>query len=137
MFHSAECQIQCPITPQIKAKGPPPLPLGLIIGDMPQCTSHRKEWICPKKERETHTHVHKRGSIQRGRGTEGGSLKPRLSLPDRVSLLQRADTQRPLSATVKSSRSEHYRNVKINQVQVLLYVCVLARTDNGKTPPNQ
>lgn len=38
---------------------------------------------------------------QRGRGTEGGSLKPSLSIPDRVSLLRPAHTQRPLSAEVR------------------------------------
>lgn len=107
MFHSAECQMQCPITQQIKAKGPPPLPLRLIIEEVPRYTSRRKKRVCQRKERDTRartrTHTHK-GINTKGKEVEGLrrtlSLKPCLSISHRVPLLHQADTQRPLSAEV-------------------------------------
>ena len=134
MFHSAECQIQCPITQQIKAKGPPPLPSRLIIEEMPQYTSHRKKGLCQKRERDTcthkHGHIHIRGSIPQAKGLrDWGWLSQTQSVYFRQSLSVTPGRHTEASqcwsqTTMKNRRSEHSQNVKINQVEVLLYLCV-------------
>lgn len=133
MFHSAECQIRCPITQQIKAKGPPPLPLWLII-EMSQCTSHRKKWVCQKKKRDacscTHMHAHNTAINTADKEAEG--LRVALSNPVCLfrteSLCYARHTHTEASqcwsqTAMENSRSEHYQNVKINQA-VLLFLCV-------------
>ncbi len=133
MFHSAECQIQCPITQQIKAKGPPPLPLWLIIEENATvCNTQIEMGPSQKKGNRrmymhanacTHTQKRDRYSRRRGWVTEVGSLKPSLSISDRVSLLHQAHTEASQcwsQTTMKNRRSEHQQNVKINQVKVLV-----------------
>lgn len=109
MFHSAECQIRCPITQQIKAKGPPLLPVQLIIewgghrlqpGSVRVGTGYTHAGTCMNARTQTETHA--RTWWDRYQGPR----EARLSLPqtprstlDRDSLFLKTyrDEQRPLS----------------------------------------
>lgn len=124
MFHSAECQIQCPITRQIEAKGPPPPPLSLIMEEVPPSTSRRKRRVCQTKARDTrtytHTHtrararIHIRGSIP-GARESGGSLTQSLSVA--------AHTQRPQCSSLTALQNSRSRMLKSLKLFGALYTC--------------
>lgn len=127
MFHSAECQIQCPITQQIKAKGPPPLPLWLII-EMPQYTSQKEMGMSEKKETRMFMHTHTHNTAINTADKEAEGLRVALSNPvclfQTESLCYARHTHTEASqCSMENSCSEHYRNVKIKQAG-LRFLCV-------------